>query len=81
MPLFRKRTMEALLQPSSPTQEQIQTDWVDTDSVRVRVAGHEVLIESTKDGLEVSYVTPRNKKPKGVTAEASLEGARLRIIP
>lgn len=81
MPLFRKRTMEVLLQPSSPTQEQAQADWVDADSVRVRISGHEVVIQSTKEGLEINYTTPKNKKPSGVSAEASLEGASLRIRP
>jgi hypothetical protein len=79
MPLFRKRTLEVLLQPSSPTQDQPQADWVDSDSVRVRVAGHEVIIQPTKDGLEVTYSVPKNKKTRGVSAEASLDGASLRI--
>jgi hypothetical protein len=81
MPLFRKRSMEVLLQPSTATQEQPPVDWVDADSVRVRVSGHEVEIKNTKEGLEISYVTPKNKKPRGVSAEASLDGARLRILP
>lgn len=74
-----RRALEVLLQPSMATEEQVA--WVSAEDVRVRVAGHELLIKSTKDGLEVSYVTPKNKKPKGVLAEASLEGARLRITP
>lgn len=74
-----RRTMEVLLQPSLPSD--VPPVWTEADSVRVRVGGHEVLVSSTKDGLEVVYETPKNKRPKAVAAEASLQGARLRIAP
>lgn len=74
-----RRAMEVLLQPSTLSSE--PSAWVEADEVRVRVGGHDVYVRSTKDGIEVVYATPRNKKPKAVSAEASLEGARLRIQP
>lgn len=71
-----RRSMEVLVQPAALSEI---PSWMGAESVRVRVGGHEVVLHSTKEGLEVTYETPKGKKPKAVSAEASLEGARLRI--
>lgn len=80
MALFKiRRAMEVLLTPSKPAQEAPQ--WIEAEDLKVRIAGHDVHIRSTKEGLEIVYTAPKNKKPGAVAAEASLQGARLRISP
>jgi hypothetical protein len=73
-----RRAMEVFLQPSRPTAEPVP--WVDADHIRVRVGGQEIHIQSTKEGLEVTYASPKNKKGS-ISVETNSEGAKLRITP
>lgn len=74
-----KRSMEVLIDPAGAVAE--QPAWVEAAGVLIRVGGHDVVVKTTKEGVEVEYKAPKNKRPKRVSAEASLEGATLRITP
>jgi hypothetical protein len=74
-----KRSIEALVTPTVPPTTPV--DWLGVDSIRVRINGHEVSIKSTKEGLEIEYAVPKNKKAAAVATEVNSLGAKLRITP
>lgn len=79
--LKRRHPLEVLVAPRNPTDGSLaELGWLDADSARIRVGGHEVRVESTKDGLELTYVQPKTKRAE-VSLETSPSVTRLRIRP
>jgi len=75
-----KRSIEALVTPVVDGKE--DPVWVDVKEVRVKIAGHEVIITSSKEGcLVIDYTQKIGRKVAETSVSMTKTGAVLKVTP
>lgn len=71
-----KRQMTAKVEVSGEAPKTLDGE-IDVESITIRIGLHEVRVESTKEGMELSYVTKPGRKPARVSFQSSESSTKM----